>query len=148
MQLRVVARVESPLHERGEGPLQGFEGSPECRIVFTPEYTDAASDLRAGDELYVLTWLHQADRSVRRVHPRGDPRTPLTGVFATRSPDRPNPVGLHRVTVLEVVPAGAACGDRGEDGTGEDGVCLVVRDLEAIDGTPVIDVKPVLPGGR
>lgn len=139
MELRAVARVESPLHERGEGPLQGDEGSPPCRIVFDPEYTDAAGDLRAGDELYVLTWLHRGDRTVRRVHPRGDESVPLTGVFATRSPDRPNPVGLHRVTVAEVVHGG---------GQGEDGVSLLVRDLEAIDGTPVIDVKPVLSGGR
>ena len=108
-------------------PKQGDEGAPPARIVFRPEFRDAAADLRPGDEVLVLTWLHLGSRDVLKVHPRSDPARPLAGVFSTRSPDRPNPIGLHAVTVTSIE----------DDGIG-------VRDLEAIDGTPVIDVKPVL----
>jgi tRNA-Thr(GGU) m(6)t(6)A37 methyltransferase TsaA len=136
VELTPIGHVESPVAHRGEGVLQGFEGAPPCWIVIDPTVTDGARDLRPDDEAYILTWLHLTDRTVLRVHPRGDENVPLTGVFSTRSPDRPNPIGLHRVTVTEVVP---------DDG---DGIRLQVSDLEAIDGTPVIDIKPVLPGGR
>lgn len=130
-EIRPVGHVESPLTDRATAPKQGVEGAPPAWLVFRPDVADAARDLAVGDELWVLTWLHRSDRTVLRVHPRGDPRRPLTGVFSTRSPDRPNPVGLHRVRVTAV-----------------DGLRVRVSDLEAVDGTPVVDVKPVLAGGR
>ena len=126
-QVRPVARVESSLTDRSTAPKQGDEGAPPARVVFAPEYHAAAADLRPGDRLVLLTWLHEADRDVQTVHPRSDPGRPREGVFSTRSPDRPNPIGLHMVTVTAV-----------ENGT------LTVTGLEAIDGTPVLDVKPVL----
>jgi tRNA-Thr(GGU) m(6)t(6)A37 methyltransferase TsaA len=107
--------------------MQGDEGAPDAWIELRPEVARAAASLAPGDELVVLTWFHDADRSVLEVHPRSDPSRPLTGVFSTRSPDRPNPVGLHRVRVLAVE-------------TGR----IRVAPLEAIDGPPVIDLKPVL----
>jgi tRNA-Thr(GGU) m(6)t(6)A37 methyltransferase TsaA len=125
--LRPVGRVESPLTDRTAAPKQGDEGAPLARIVFRPEFREAARDLREGDEVLVLTWLHQGRRDMLRVHPRGDTNRPRKGVFATRSPDRPNPIGLHAV-VIETVEENA----------------IRVHDLEAIDGTPVLDVKPVL----
>ncbi|GID91383.1 tRNA (N6-threonylcarbamoyladenosine(37)-N6)-methyltransferase TrmO [Amorphoplanes digitatis] len=126
-ELNPVGRVESPLNDPATAPKQGDEGSPPAWLVFDPRYADALSDIRPGDPLLLLTWLDRADRGVLRVHPRDDRSRPLTGVFSTRSPDRPNPIGLHQVTVLEV-------GD----------LRLRVADLEALDGTPVLDVKPVL----
>lgn len=107
--------------------MQGDEGAPEAWIEISPQAEPGLMGIMAGDELIVLTWLHLAERDVLQVHPRGDPDRPLTGVFATRSPDRPNPLGLHRVTVLQV----------GEQR-------LRVAPLEAIDGTPIADIKPVL----
>lgn len=127
MQLQPVGWVESPLRDAATAPKQGDEGSPEAWIVFDPAVAEALQDVRAGEQLLVLTWLDRADRSVLRVHPRDDTSVPLHGVFSTRSPDRPNPIGLHPVEVVEV-----------------DGLRLRVRNLEALDGTPVIDVKPVL----
>ena len=126
-ELRPIGRVESPLTDRAAAPKQGDEGAPRARVVFLPEFREAASGLREGDEVLVLTWLHLGRRDVLSVHPRGDAKRPLTGVFATRSPDRPNPIGLHAVAIEAV-----------EEDT------ITVRDLEAIDGTPVLDVKPVL----
>jgi tRNA-Thr(GGU) m(6)t(6)A37 methyltransferase TsaA len=126
-QLEPVGWVESPLTDRAEAPKQGDEGAPQARIVFRPEIWEAAADLRAGDEILVLTWLHQGNRNTLVVHPRGAPNRPRQGVFSTRSPDRPNPIGLHRVTIVSA-----------EENA------ITVRDLEAIDGTPVLDVKPVL----
>ncbi len=125
--LRPVGRVESPLTDPAAAPKQGDEGAPEAWIVLDPAVAPAAADLRPGDELLVLTWLDRADRDVLAVHPRGDATRPRQGVFATRSPDRPNPIGLHRVRLLEV-----------------DGPRLRVAELEALDGTPVLDIKPVL----
>ena len=119
--------MESPLTDRAAAPKQGDEGAPLARIVFRPEIWEAAADLRAGDEILVLTWLHQADRNTLAVHPRGDPNRPRQDVFYHASPDRPNPIGLHRVTIVSV-----------EENA------ITVRNLEAIDGTPVIDVKPAL----
>jgi tRNA-Thr(GGU) m(6)t(6)A37 methyltransferase TsaA len=129
MELVPVGTVESSLTEKAMAPNQGDEGAPEAWLAFAERVAPALLGLAAGDELLVLTWLDRADRDVLQVHPRGDLSRPLAGVFATRSPDRPNPIGLHRVTVLEI-----------------DGARLRVHPLEALDGTPVVDVKPVLGG--
>jgi tRNA-Thr(GGU) m(6)t(6)A37 methyltransferase TsaA len=126
-----VGHVESSLTDPAAAPKQGSEGAPAAWLVFDPEVAEAARDLAVGDEVFVLTWLHRGRRDVLAVHPRDDPRNPETGVFSTRSQDRPNPVGLHRVTVAAV-----------------EGTRVLVRDLEAVDGTPIVDVKPVLAGGR
>jgi tRNA-Thr(GGU) m(6)t(6)A37 methyltransferase TsaA len=107
--------------------MQGDEGAPAAWLEITPQAADGLIGITTGDELILLTWLHLADRGILQVHPRGDINRPLTGVFATRSPDRPNPIGLHRVSVLEVSAQK-----------------LRVAPLEAIDGTPIIDIKPVL----
>ena len=126
-QLHPVGWVESPLTDRDLAPKQGDEGAPPARVVFRPEVREAAADLDVGQEVLVLTWLHQGRRDVLAVHPRGDPDRPRQGVFSTRSPDRPNPIGLHAVTIV-----------------GVDDDAITVTDLEAIHGTPVLDVKPVL----
>jgi tRNA-Thr(GGU) m(6)t(6)A37 methyltransferase TsaA len=125
--LHPVGVVASPLTDRDQAPRQGDEGAPPARVVLRPEVREAAADLRVGDEVLVLTWLHQGRRDVLAVHPRGDPDRPRQGVFSTRSADRPNPIGLHAVTIVGV-----------EDDA------IAVSGLEAIDGTPVLDVKPVL----
>ena len=132
LELRPVARVESPLTDRKTAPKQGDEGAPEAVLVFDPAFAEGMRDLEAGDDVFVLTWLDRARRDVQRVHPRGDPKNRERGVFSTRSPDRPNPIGLHRVRIVAV-----------------EGLRVRVRDLEALDGTPVLDVKPVLgPAGQ
>jgi tRNA-Thr(GGU) m(6)t(6)A37 methyltransferase TsaA len=122
-ELRAIGWVESPLVDPATAPKQGDEGSPEATIVFD----EAFRDLEPGSEVIVLTWLHRADRDVLRVHPRSDTANAVQGVFNTRSPDRPNPIGLHRVQIAAI-----------------DGPRFRVRNLEALDGTPVVDVKPVL----
>jgi len=127
--LRFIGVVRSPLRSRHDAPRQGDEGGPAAWLEIDEPYAAALQGLAVGDAILVLTWLHQADRDVLDVHPRGDRNRALTGVFATRSPDRPNPIGLHQVTVL-----GIGAGSR-----------LEVHPLEAIDGTPIIDIKPVLP---
>ncbi len=119
--------VESPLTDRAQAPRQGDEGAPPAWIRFEPGVAAGIRDLRDGMEIIVLTWLDRAHRDVLVTRPRGDPRRPPLGVFSTRSPDRPNPIGLHRVRVVSV-----------------DGLRILVHGLEAIDGTPVADVKPVL----
>jgi tRNA-Thr(GGU) m(6)t(6)A37 methyltransferase TsaA len=124
-----VARVRSSLTDLADAPKQGDEGAPGATIEFDPTCAEAAAGLAAGDEVILLAWLDRADRTVQSVHPRSDPSRPLTGVFSTRSPDRPNPIGLHRVTV-----------------EGVDGLSLRVSGLDAVDGTPIVDVKPVLGG--
>ena len=129
MELTPIGTVASPLTDPEAAPRQGDEGAPEAWIEVLPEVAPALDGVGRGDELLVLTWLDRSRRDVLQVHPRGDPSRPLTGVFATRSPHRPNPLGLHRVTVLEVA-----------------GPRLRVSDLEALDGTPVVDLKPVLGG--
>jgi tRNA-Thr(GGU) m(6)t(6)A37 methyltransferase TsaA len=126
-QLRPIGHVRSSLRTRAQAPLQGAEGAPEATLQIVPELAVAVTDLRPGHELLVLTWLHLADRETLRVHPRGNPLNEEEGVFSTRSPDRPNPIGVHRVTVVAV-----------------DGCSIRVQNLEAIDGTPIVDVKPVL----
>jgi tRNA-Thr(GGU) m(6)t(6)A37 methyltransferase TsaA len=127
MKLVAVGKVESPLTDRASAPKQGDEGAPEAWLAFEPAFADALEGIAAGDELLVLTWLDRGRRDVLRVHPRGDLTRAQQGVFNTRSPDRPNPIGLHRVTVLAI-----------------EGTRMRVRDLEALDGTPVVDVKPLL----
>jgi tRNA-Thr(GGU) m(6)t(6)A37 methyltransferase TsaA len=127
MNLVSIGTVASPLTDRDAAPKQGDEGAPEATLVLDTAMGDGLDGIAAGDELLVLTWLDRARRDVLRVHPRGDLANREQGVFATRSPDRPNPVGLHRVTVVAV-----------------DGLRLRVRDLEALDGTPIVDIKPVL----
>jgi tRNA-Thr(GGU) m(6)t(6)A37 methyltransferase TsaA len=125
--LHPIARVESSLRAREDAPRQGDEGAPDAWVVFDESVREALADIRDGDELILITWFDRADRNVQTVRPRGDASRPPTGVFSTRSPDRPNPLGLHRVTVLA-----------------RDGLRLQVRNLEALDGTPIVDVKPVL----
>jgi tRNA-Thr(GGU) m(6)t(6)A37 methyltransferase TsaA len=130
--VRPIGIVRSSLRGVRDAPNQAFEGAPEARLEIDPAYVAALRRVTPGQDLILLTWLHQADRSVLQTHPRGDPNTPLTGVFATRSPDRPNPVGLHRVTVTAI----------------EGPTILRVRALEAIDGTPILDLKAVMEGSR
>jgi len=125
--LRPIGRVVSPLTDLSSAPRQPDEGAPSAWLHFDASVLDALSSLHPGDEILLITWLDRADRSVLRVHPRGDRARPQEGVFSTRSPDRPNPIGLHRVEIT-------AC----------DGTRIQVRSLEAIDGTPILDVKPVL----
>ena len=122
-----IGRVESPLTDPATAPKQGHEGAPDAWLLFEPAVLDGLQDLRAGDRVIVLTWLDRARRDVLRVHPRDDAAQPERGVFSTRSADRPNPIGLHPVEILSV-----------------DGLRLRVRSLEAVDGTPIIDMKPVL----
>jgi tRNA-Thr(GGU) m(6)t(6)A37 methyltransferase TsaA len=119
--------VHSPLVDRAHAPRQGDEGAPPAWLVFEPQVADAIRDLHVGDHIIVLSWLDRARRDVLSTHPRDDPSRPLTGVFSTRSPDRPNPIGLHRVQIRAT-----------------DGLRMLVSDLEALDGTPILDVKPVL----
>jgi tRNA-Thr(GGU) m(6)t(6)A37 methyltransferase TsaA len=126
-----IGHVDSSLVDRSTAPKQGFEGAPQAWLVFDPDMAAGVRDLAVGDDVFVLTWLHRARRDVLAVHPRDDPRNPETGVFSTRSQDRPNPIGLHRVRIAAV-----------------DGLRVLVQDLEAFDGTPIVDVKPVLAGGR
>ncbi len=126
--LTPIGRVVSILKERSGAPRQGWDGAPDARIEIRPEFLDGLDGISAGQEVWIFTWLHQGRRGTLKVHPRGIPGNPLTGVFATRSPDRPNPIGLHRAKILRVEENGA----------------LEVGGLEAIDGTPIIDIKPVL----
>ncbi len=119
--------IRSRLTRLEDAPMQGDEGAPEAWLELTPVAAQGLIGINSGDEIILLTWLHLAQRDVIQVHPRGDVNRPITGVFATRSPDRPNPIGLHRVSVLEVTDQR-----------------LRVAPLEAIDGTPLIDIKPVL----
>jgi tRNA-Thr(GGU) m(6)t(6)A37 methyltransferase TsaA len=128
--LKAIGHVESPLRRRDQAPKQGEEGSPLAVLVFDRAVTEALRDVRVGDKLILLTWLDQADRSVLSVHPRDDLTQPRRGVFSTRSQDRPNPIGLHRVTVVSISAP----------------LQFQVRDLEAFDRTPIVDVKAVLAG--
>lgn len=129
--LHPIGVIRSTIKARAEAPMQGSEGAPDAWLEVERSVAEALDGLARGDELIVLTWLHRANREVLKVHPRSDPGRPLTGVFATRSPDRPNPIGLHLVTVREF-----------------DENRLRIGPIEVIDGTPVIDIKPVLSGVR
>jgi tRNA-Thr(GGU) m(6)t(6)A37 methyltransferase TsaA len=128
MTLRPIGFVRSTLRARADAPRQASEGAPEALLEIDPAFADALHRVAVGDHLILLTWLHRAERSVLQVHPMGDQSIPMTGVFATRSPDRPNPIGLHRVHVIGF--------DRP--------TTLRVEALEAIDGTPILDLKAVL----
>ena len=125
--LQPIGEIRSTLRALKDAPRQGSEGAPDAWLEVHPVYAAALRGIGTGDVLVVITWLHRADRAVLEVHPRSDPGNPLAGVFATRSPDRPNPLGLHRVTVREI-----------------SGTRLRVGPIEAIDGTPVVDVKVAL----
>jgi len=125
-----IGYVNSTLQDRLNAPRQGWLGAPDARLQILPEFHDCLEGMQTGQQIWILTWLHRAERSTLKVHPGKDPQNLLTGVFATRSPDRPNPIGLHRTRVLKM------------DGDG----CLHVEGLEAIDGTPILDIKPVLEG--
>jgi len=125
--LHPIGTIRSEIKDRSQAPKQGAEGAPDVWLELLPAFADAAADLQVGDQLIVITWFHLSNRETQKVHPRSDPQRRLTGVFATRSPDRPNPLGLHEVTLREV-----------------DGLRLRIGPMEAIDGTPVVDIKPIL----
>ncbi len=129
MELFAIGEVESPLADPADAPKQGPEGAPDAWLVFEERFAEALEDIGQGDQILVLTWLDRADRGVLRVHPRDDPSNPERGVFSTRSADRPNPIGLHRVEIVSI-----------------DGLRVQVRHLEAVNGTPILDVKPVQSG--
>jgi tRNA-Thr(GGU) m(6)t(6)A37 methyltransferase TsaA len=126
-EVRPIGRVESSLTNPATAPKQGPEGGPDAWLVLSPGVLAGLDGIEPGDQVVVLTWLDRADRDVLRVHPRDDPANPVQGVFNTRSADRPNPIGLHPVEVVTV-----------------DGNRLLVRNLEAVDGTPIVDIKPVI----
>lgn len=127
MDLVPIGVVESSLVDRAAAPLQGHEGGLEAWLVFDEQFAPGLDGLAAGHDVFLFTWLHESARDILRVHPRGDPANPEQGVFSTRSPVRPNPIGLHRVRILAI-----------------DGLRLRVRPLEAVDQTPIVDVKPVI----
>ena len=126
--IRPIGFIRSDLKSRDEAPRQGPERAPDAWLELSPRFVEGLQGIGMGEEIILVTWLHEARRDILKVHPRGDESVPLTGVFATRSPDRPNPLGLHRVTVREIV-----------------GGRIRIGPIEAIDGTPVADIKPVLP---
>jgi tRNA-Thr(GGU) m(6)t(6)A37 methyltransferase TsaA len=125
--IKPIGRVESELTDPAQAPMQGSEGAPDAWLIFEPAVLEGLDGLRPGAQVIVLTWLDRARRDVLRVHPRDDSANPMQGVFTTRSQDRPNPIGLHPVEILSI-----------------DGARVRVRSLEAVDGTPIVDVKPVL----
>ena len=125
--LKPIGLIRSALKRRKNAPRQGAEGAPDAWLKISRRFAGALSGISVGEEIIVLTWFHKARRDVQKVHPRGNKQAPLTGVFATRSPDRPNPIGLHRVTVRKIV-----------------GTRYKVGPIEAIDGTPIVDIKPVV----
>jgi tRNA-Thr(GGU) m(6)t(6)A37 methyltransferase TsaA len=125
--LRPIGRVESPLKDAAGAPKQADEGAPEAVLAIEPEFAAGLTGLEPGDEVVVLTWLDRAARDILVNHPRSDRSRPVAGVFTTRSPHRPNPIGVHQVTIAAV-----------------DGARVRVRGIEAIDGTPILDVKGVL----
>lgn len=129
IEITPIGVVRSTLRDRRDAPRQAFEGGTEATLEIDPAFIPALDRVTPGTELIVVTWLHEADRTVLRVHPRDDERIPLAGVFATRSPDRPNPIGLHRVTVTGAGPP----------------TSIQVDALEAIDGTPILDLKVAIP---
>jgi tRNA-Thr(GGU) m(6)t(6)A37 methyltransferase TsaA len=128
-----IGYVRSTIRHRSGAPRQASEGAPAAWLEIEPGFLEAVDGLGQGQEIWIFTWLHETDRSVLKVHPRGETSNPLTGVFATRSPDRPNPIGLHRAKIVSTNGGGRIQGGR-----------IEVDALEVIDGTPVLDIKPVL----
>jgi tRNA-Thr(GGU) m(6)t(6)A37 methyltransferase TsaA len=126
--LTPIGHVKSELRETSDAPRQAHLGAPPARIEFAPEFEAHAADLKKGDGIWILTWLDRASRDIAAVHPEGNANNPLTGIFATRAPHRPNPIGLHRAVIIS-----------------RDRDSITVNALEALNGTPVLDVKPVLP---
>ena len=126
--LNPIGHVQSELTDSGDAPRQAHLGAPPARIEFTKEFEAHAADLQTGDTIWILTWLDRASRDTAAVHPEGNRNNPLTGIFSTRAPHRPNPIGLHRATI-----------------TARDHNSITVNALEALNGTPVLDIKPVLP---
>jgi tRNA-Thr(GGU) m(6)t(6)A37 methyltransferase TsaA len=122
-----IGRVESPLRDVADAPRQGDEGAPAAWLILEPRMRDGIRDLQVGQRILVFTWFHRARRDVLTTRPRDDPKRPMAGIFSTRSPDRPNPIGMHPVQIIAI-----------------DGLRIQVSDLEAIDGTPILDIKPVL----
>ncbi len=131
-QLRPIGYIRSTLTRRANAPMQGHEGAPEAWLELETAFAAGARDLRPGDDILIFTWLHESERDVLEVYPRDDKRHGMRGVFSTRSPDRPNPIGLHPVTVFEIASA----------------TRIRIGPIEAIDGTPVIDIKPTLDCSR
>lgn len=127
-EVRPIGHVESPLVSRSAAPKQGDEGSPRAWLIVDGRFSAGLADIKTGDDLLILTWLDRADREVLTTHPRNDQSKPLMGIFSTRGPDRPNPIGLHRVKVISIVNR----------------TRIEVDDLEALDMTPILDIKPVL----
>jgi tRNA-Thr(GGU) m(6)t(6)A37 methyltransferase TsaA len=125
--LEPIGTIRSEIKNKEDAPKFYTEGAPNARLELISSYSDGTDGMKVGDEIIVITWLHRADRSVLKVHPRGDASRPLTGVFLTRSPNRPNPLGLHRAKVLAIAQGS-----------------LLIGPIEAIDGTPVVDIKPVV----
>ena len=125
--IKPIGIIRSELTSRRSAPRQGYKGAPDAWVEVNPPVAEGLEGISAGSEIILITWLHKSYRDTLKVHPRGEKNKPVTGVFSTRSPDRPNPIGLHRVSVLEI-----------------DGDRIKVGPLETIDGTPVIDIKPVL----
>lgn len=126
--VRFIGTVHTPLKRIGDCPLQEFEGAPVGIIRLDDKYLEAASGLVRGAKVVLLTWLHKSDRETLQTKPRNNPKAKTTGVFATRSPDRPNPIGLHEAEILSISKSGE----------------IIVSNLEVLDGTPLIDIKPVL----
>ena len=126
--LHPIGFIRSDLNRRSEAPRQGREGAPDAWLEVSPDFVEGLQGIVVGQEIIVITWFHEAERDRLKVHPRGEVSAPLAGVFSTRSPNRPNPLGLHRLTVRKIV------GDH-----------IQIGPMEAIDGTPVADIKPVLP---
>jgi tRNA-Thr(GGU) m(6)t(6)A37 methyltransferase TsaA len=131
MILTQIGHIRSTLTDRTNAPRQA-SGAPSATLEILPAYAQALEGLHPNQDIWILTWLHEAERETLRVHPGSDPANPITGVFATRSPDRPNPIGLHRATLLRIVSMG------------QDGITLHIAALEAIDQTPILDIKPIL----
>lgn len=127
-EIHFIGYVESEIKSLAGAPLQEFENAPAAILKLKAEFAKAAADLKSGDRIIILTWMHFSDRSELSTHPRNDTKAKLTGVFSTRSPNRPNPIGLHETEITALLP-----GNR-----------IQVSMLEVVDGTPVIDVKPVL----
>jgi tRNA-Thr(GGU) m(6)t(6)A37 methyltransferase TsaA len=129
MTLQSIGIIHSQIKRIEDAPKFYTEGAPDAELDLDPAFAEGLFNMKAGDEIIVVTWLHKGDRSTLKVHPRGDPENPITGVFLTRSPNRPNPLGLHRTIIRSI-----------------EGCHLQIGAMEVVDGTPVVDIKPVVEG--